>query len=157
MKGNDKVIALLNEALKGELTAINQYFLHASMCENWGYLRLAKKQKAESIEEMKHAEELLERILFLEGQPNMTDLFPIKIGANVKQQLENDLALELAAVKQLNGAVKTARESGDNASRALFETILKDEEEHVDWLEAQLGMIKEVGLQMYLSQQMHAE
>ena len=156
MKGNDKIIALLNESLKAELTAINQYFLHASMCQNWGYLRLAKKQREESIGEMKHAEELLERILFLEGQPNMTDLYPIKIGGSVQQQLDNDLALEVHAVGQLNGAIKAATAAGDNASRALFETILKDEEEHVDWLEAQLGMIKEMGLPMYLSQQMHA-
>ena len=157
MKGNDKIIALLNESLKAELTAINQYFLHSSMCQNWGYLRLAKKQREESIGEMKHAEELLERILFLEGQPNMTDLYPIKIGGSIKQQLENDLALEVHAVGQLNEAIKAATAAGDNASRALFEMILKDEEEHVDWLEAQLGMIKEMGLQMYLSQQMHAD
>jgi bacterioferritin len=156
MKGNDKIIALLNESLKAELTAINQYFLHSSMCQNWGYLRLAKKQREESIGEMKHAEELLERILFLEGQPNMTDLYPIKIGGTIKQQLDNDLALEVHAVSQLNGAIKAATAAGDNASRALFEMILKDEEEHVDWLEAQLGMIKEMGLPMYLSQQMHA-
>jgi len=157
MKGNDKIIALLNESLKAELTAINQYFLHSSMCQNWGYLRLAKKQREESIGEMKHAEELLERILFLEGQPNMTDLYPIKIGGTIQQQLENDLALEVHAVGQLNGAIQAATAAGDNASRALFEMILKDEEEHVDWLEAQLGMIKEMGLPMYLSQQMHAD
>jgi bacterioferritin len=155
MKGNDRVLKLLNESLKAELTAINQYFLHSSMCQNWGYLRLAKKQRDESIGEMKHAEELLERILFLEGQPNMTDLYPIKIGSNVKQQFDNDLSLELDAVKQLNGAIKTATDVGDNASRQLFERILVDEEEHVDWLEAQLGMIKEMGLETYLSQQMH--
>ncbi|MBI3695680.1 MAG: bacterioferritin [Acidobacteria bacterium] len=155
MKGNPKVLRFLNEALKAELTAINQYFLHSSMCKNWGYHRLAKKQKEESIEEMKHAERLLDRILFLEGQPNMTDLFPIKVGANVKQQLENDLALEMDAISRLNAATKTAVEAGDNASRELFEDILVDEEEHVDDLEAQLGMIKEIGLELYLSQQMH--
>ena len=155
MKGHPKVLKFLNEALKAELTAINQYFLHSSMCKNWGYHRLAKKQKEESIEEMKHAEKLLDRILFLEGRPNMTDLFPIKVGANVKQQLENDLALEMDAIGRLNAAVKTAVEAGDNASRELFEDILVDEEEHVDDLEAQLGMIKEIGLELYLSQQMH--
>jgi bacterioferritin len=155
MKGNDKVLKALNEALKAELTAINQYFLHASMCHNWGYERLAKKNREESISEMKHADKLLERILFLEGTPNMTDLYPIKIGSNVKQQLESDLALELRAVPQLNEAIKVATEAGDNASRELFEEILVDEEEHVDYLEAQLGIIKEVGLELYLAQQIH--
>jgi bacterioferritin len=155
MKGNAKVLNYLNEALKAELTAINQYFLHSSMCKNWGYNRLAKKQKEESVEEMKHAEALLNRILFLEGTPNMTELFPIKVGANVKQQLQNDLALEMDAIPRLNAGIKTAVEAGDNASRELFEEILVDEEDHVDWLEAQLGMIKEIGLEMYLSQQMH--
>lgn len=155
MKGNDKVLKHLNEALKAELTAINQYFLHAEMCRNWGYLRMAKKQREESIGEMKHAEVLLERILFLDGRPNMNDMFPIKIGGNLQEQIENDLALELDAVQKLNVFIKTATEAGDNASRELFEKILVDEEEHVDYLEAQLGMIKEMGLQLYLSQQMH--
>jgi len=155
MKGNEKVLKYLNEALKAELTAINQYFLHSSMCRNWGYLRLAKKQKEESIGEMKHAEALLDRILFLEGVPNMIDMFSIKIGASVKTQLQNDLALELDALPRLNAGIKTAVEAGDNASRDLFEKILVDEEEHVDFLEAQLGMIKTMGVEMYLSQQMH--
>ena len=155
MKGNDKVVKALNESLKAELTAINQYFLHSSMCQNWGYERLAKKNREESIGEMKHAEKLMDRILFLDGMPNMTDLYPIKIGSNVKQQLENDLALELRALPQLNEAIKTATEAGDNASRELFEEILVDEEEHVDYLEAQLGMIKEIGLELYLAQQIH--
>ena len=155
MQGNEKVLKCLNESLKAELTAINQYFLHAAMCHNWGYERLAKKQRQESVEEMKHADKLLERILFLEGTPNMTDLYPIKIGANVKQQLENDLALELRAVSQLNDAIKTATAAGDNASRELFEEILVDEEEHVDYLEGQLGIIKEIGLELYLAQQIH--
>ena len=155
MKGNDKVLKALNEALKGELTAINQYFLHASMCRNWGYERLAKKSRDESIDEMKHAEKLLDRILFLEGTPNMTDLHQIKVGSNVKQQLDNDLALELRAVTQLNDAIKTAVEAGDNASRELFEEILVDEEEHVDYLEAQLDIIKQIGLELYLAQQIH--
>jgi len=155
MKGNPKVLRCLNEALKGELTAINQYFMHASMCKNWGYERMAKKQREESIEEMKHAEELIERILFLEGLPNMTDLHPIKVGKNIKDQLVNDLALEMQASQQLNGAAKTSVEAGDNGSRELFEKILVDEEGHIDWLEGQLGMIQEMGLEMYLSQQMH--
>ena len=155
MKGNDKVVAYLNEVLKAELTAINQYFLHAKMCENWGYMRLAAYTKAESIDEMKHADICLQRILFLEGTPNMTDLFPIKVGKDVKEQLKSDLALEMAAIPRLNAAIKTATEVGDNASRELFEEILVDEEKHADWLEAQLGMIDELGLQLYLSQQMH--
>jgi len=155
MKGNPKVLHHLNDALKAELTAINQYFLHSSMCQNWGYHRLAKKQKEESIGEMKHAEALLDRILFLDGAPNMTDMFPIKIGANVRQQLLNDLALEMDAIPRLNAGIKTSVEVGDNASRELLEKILVDEEEHVDWLEAQLGMVKEMGLELYLSQQMH--
>src|SRR2546425_360478 len=151
MKGNEKVLKYLNEALKAELTAINQYFLHSSMCKNWGYERLAKKQREESIGEMKHAEKLLDRILFLEGQPNMSDLYPIKIGSGVKQQLENDLALEMQALPQLNSGIKAATEASDNASRDLFEEILVEEEEHVDWLEAQLGIIKEIGLELYLA------
>ncbi len=157
MKGNPKVVKFLNEALKAELTAINQYILHSSMCKNWGYERMAKKQRDEAVGEMKHAEMLMERILFLEGTPNMTDMFPIKIGTNIKQQLESDLALELAAVPMLNTAIKTAVEVGDNASRELFEKILVDEEEHVDYLEGQLGMIKEMGLELYLSHQMHGD
>ena len=157
MRGNDQVIAILNEVLKGELTAINQYFLHAKMCENWGYMRLAAYNRAESIDEMKHADILMNRILFLEGTPNMTDLFPIKIGANVKVQLQNDLDLELAAIPRLNNGIKVATEVGDNASRELFEEILVDEEKHADWLEAQLYMIGEIGIENYLAQQMHAK
>jgi bacterioferritin len=155
MKGNEKVIAYLNEVLKAELTAINQYFLHAKMCENWGYMRLAAYTKAESIDEMKHADIVMQRILFLEGLPNVADLFPIKVGKDVKEQLENDLALEMAAIPRLNAAIKTATEAGDNASRELFEEILVDEEKHADWLEAQLGIIAEIGAANYLAQQMH--
>lgn len=154
MRGNDKVIACLNEVLKAELTAINQYFLHAEMCENWGYKRLASYGKKESIDEMKHAEAAIERILFLEGTPVMSELFPLRIGADVKAQLENDLALELEAVPRLNKAIKAAVEAGDNGSRDLFEKILTDEEHHVDWLEAQLHVIREIGLKNYLSEQM---
>jgi bacterioferritin len=149
------VLEQLSEALKAELTAINQYFLHAKMCENWGYFRLGAYYRKESIEEMMHAEKLMNRILFLEGTPNMTDIGPIKVGRNVKAQLENDLALELAAVKQLNGAIKIATEAGDNASRALFEEILEDEEEHVDYLEGQMHAIGEMGIENYLAQQLH--
>ena len=153
MKGDAKVIEFLNQALKAELTAINQYFLHAEMCENWGYERLAKLIRKESIEEMVHAEKLIERILFLDGTPNLTEPMQLNIGQNVKAQLENDLKLEIGAVGMYNNAVKVARDEGDNASRELFERLLKDEEGHVDWLEAQLHQIKEVGYERYLSRQ----
>jgi bacterioferritin len=155
MRGNDKVLKDLSEALKAELTAINQYFLHSKMCENWGYFRLAAYYRKESIGEMVHAEKLMDRILFLEGTPNMSDLGSIKVGTNVKAQLESDLALELRAVTQLNGAIKVAVEVGDNASRALFEFILNDEEHHVDYLEGQLHAIAEMGIENYLAQQLH--
>ncbi len=157
MRGNDKVIAYLNEVLKAELTAINQYFLHAEMCDNWGYERLGKHTKKESIDEMKHAEMLIERILFLDGSPVMSELFPLRIGQSVKAQLENDLAVELEAVPRLNNAIAAAVAAGDNGSRELFEKILVDEEGHVDWLEAQLHMVREVGLDNYLAQQMKEE
>jgi len=153
MQGNPKVLAHLQEALKEELTAINQYFLHAEMCENWKYTTLAKFIKKQSIDEMKHAEELIERILFLDGTPNLTEPMQLTIGQNVKAQLESDLKLEIGAVGMYNNAVKVARDEGDNASRELFERLLKDEEEHVDWLEAQLHQIKEVGYERYLSRQ----
>ena len=155
MRGNDKILEHLGIALKAELTAVNQYFLHAKMNENWGYLRLAEHYRKESIEEMVHAEKLMARILFLEGTPNMTDIGPIRVGANVKAQLDNDMALELAAVKHLNTAIKDARDAGDNASRALFEDILVDEEEHVDYLEGQLHAISQMGIENYLAQQLH--
>jgi bacterioferritin len=155
MKGNTEVIRLLNEVLKGELTAINQYFLHAKMCETWGYYRLAAYNRKESIEEMVHAEKLMTRILFLEGTPNMTEIGPINVGKNVRAQLESDLALELDAVPRLNQAIKVATEVGDHGSRELFKEILVDEEEHVDYLEGQLHAIQEIGLDNYLSQQLH--
>jgi bacterioferritin len=157
MHGNQKVIALLNEALKEELTAINQYFLHAEMCENWHYTRLGEYIKKQSIDEMKHAEKLIERILFLDATPNMTELMQLTVGRNVKEQLESDLKLEINAVAMYNRAVKTAVEEGDNASRELFERLLKDEEEHVDWLEAQVYQIGEIGYERYLSQQIREE
>ena len=153
MQGNPKVIAALNEALKEELTAINQYFLHAEMCENWHYTRLGDYIKKQSIDEMKHAEKLIERILFLDGVPNLTELMHLKVGANVKEQLESDYKLEIGAVAMYNRFVQLCREEGDNASRELFETLLKDEEQHVDWLEAQLHQVKEIGYERYLSQQ----
>jgi bacterioferritin len=154
VKGDPKIIAILNEVLKAELTAINQYFLHAEMCENWGYLRMAKHTRKESIEEMQHAEKLMERILLLDGGPNMTDYFKINVGQTVKQQLENDLQLEYTAVKRLNDGIKTCVASGDNGSRDLLEKILLDEEHHIDWLEGQLHMIKEMTYENYLAQQL---
>ena len=157
MRGNKKVIAHLNEALKAELIAINQYFLHAEMQENWGYKRLSDFTKNNSIGEMKHAEQAIERILYLEGVPGMGMSLPLKIGSNVKEQFENDLALEVDAVEKYNAAIKDCVEAGDNGSRDLFMQLLKDEEQHIDYLEAQLNLIKEVGIQAYLAQQIHAE
>jgi bacterioferritin len=154
MKGDPKVIAFLNQVLKAELTAVNQYFLHAEMCENWGYERLGKKVKKKSIEEMVHAEKCIERILFLDGTPNMTDYFKINIGATVEEQFKNDLQVEYDAVKRLNDGIKLCVAQGDNASRDLAEQILNDEEEHVDWLEAQLHAISEMGIANYLAEQL---
>ena len=154
MKGDPKVIAFLNELLKAELTAINQYFLHAEMCENWGYERLAKLIKKESIEEMTHAEKLMERILYLDGTPNMTDYFKINIGSTVEVQLKNDLQLEYDAVKRLNEGIKLCVALGDNGSRDLAQKILDDEEHHIDWLEGQLHAIGEMGIANYLAQQL---
>ena len=155
MKGDSKVIAVLNQVLKAELTAINQYFLHAEMCENWGYERMATHTRAESIEEIQHAEKLMERILLLDGSPNMSDYFKINIGQTVKAQLENDLNLEYDAVKRLNSGIQTCVQAGDNGSRELLEKILLDEEHHIDWLEGQLHAIDEMGIENYLAQQLH--
>lgn len=157
MKGDPKVIDYLQEVLTGELTAINQYFLHAEMMDNWGYKRLAAKTRRESIEEMQHAEKLLERMLYLDGSPNMKNLFQLRIGQSVKEQIENDLQVEYEAVPRLNKAINAAVEAGDNGSRDLFETILKDEEEHVDYLEAQIHLIQEMGYENYLAQHIHKE
>lgn len=157
MKGNEKVIASLNEALKAELTAILQYILHSEMRENWGYHRLAADIKKQAMDEMKHAERLMERILFLDGAPRMGETFPIEAGATVKEQLERELRLELDAVAQYNAGVKLSAEAGDNGSRELFESLLTDEEKHVDYLEAQVGIIKEIGIENYLSEQMHGD
>ena len=152
MKGNPRVIEELNKALREELTAINQYFLHAEMCENWGYRKLSDYIKKQSIGEMRHAESLLERILFLDGKPTMEPL-KLTVGSTVKEMIEADCALEVAAVKQFNVAVEIAREQHDNGSRDLLVALLKDEESHVDWLEAQLHQIKEMGYERYLSMQ----
>jgi bacterioferritin len=152
MRGNAKVIEHLNEALREELTAINQYFLHAEMCHNWGYHGLGDYIKKQSIDEMKHAEELIERILFLDATPKM-EYLDLNVGGNVREQLEADLALEINAVKMYNGAVVAARDAGDDTSRQLFTKLLKDEEEHVDWLEAQVHQIQEMGYERYLTMQ----
>jgi bacterioferritin len=157
MKGNPKIIDLLNNALTKELTAINQYFIHSKMCENWGYRVLTKKYYEESLGEMKHAEELIKRILFLEGTPNMTRYERIKVGDTVKKQLESDLQIELDAVEMLRPGIRLCLEEMDHASRELLEHILVDEEEHVDWIEGQLHIIREAGLENYLSQQIHSK
>lgn len=157
MKGNPKVLDALNEALHEELTAINQYFLHAEICENCHYDRLGELIKKQSIGEMKHAEALIERILFLDGTPNLTKQIDLTIGKNVKEQIESDLKLEVNAVAMYNRAIELARQEADNASRELFEHLLKDEEEHVDWLEAQIHQMKELGYERYLSQQISEE
>jgi bacterioferritin len=149
MKGNPKVIEQLNRALREEITAISQYFVHAEMCDDWGYEKLAKDIKKNSIEEMKHAEKLIEHILFLNSQPTMEPL-AFNIGSNVKEMMQNDLKLEYGAVALYNEAARTAFENSDNASRDLFVTILKDEEHHVDWLEAQEYQIAEIGYERYL-------
>jgi bacterioferritin len=154
MKGDPKVIDFLNQVLKAELTAINQYFLHAEMCENWGYERLAKLIRKESIEEMQHAEKLIERILYLDGSPNMSDYFKINIGQTVEQQYKNDVQLEYDAVKRLNDGIQLCIAQNDGGSRELAEKILSDEEHHIDWLEAQLHAIEEMGYQNYLAQQL---
>ena len=139
--------------MREELTAINQYFLHAEMCENWGYHKLSEFIKKQSIGEMKHAEVLMERILFLDGSPSMQPL-ELTVGTTVKEMIENDLKLEIGAVKEYNDAVKIATTEGDNGSRDLFVTLLKDEEGHVDFLEAQVHLMKELGYERYLTQQM---
>ena len=155
MKGDAKVIAVLQEVLKAELTAINQYFLPAEKSENWGYHRQAKLTRKESIEEMRHAEKLIERILFLDGTPNMSDYFKINVGAGVPEQFKSDLQVEYDAVKRRNAGIHTCNQLNDGASRELLEHILVDEEEHIDYLEAQLHAIDEMGIQNYLAQQMN--
>lgn len=153
MKGSPKVLEELNKALREELTAINQYFLHAEMCENWGYERLSEYIKKQSIGEMRHAESLMERILFLDGTPSMQPL-ELTIGKNVRDIIQSDLTLELDAVKMYNESIRIAVEHKDNGSRDLFQKLLDDEEQHVDWLEAQMHQIKELGYERYLTMQM---
>jgi bacterioferritin len=157
MKGKEKVIAHLQEALRAELTAISQYFLHAEMQENWGFHRLGNLIKKQSIDEMKHAEAVIERILFLDGSPKMGMGLKINPGPDVKTQLERDLGLEIEAVSQYNAAIAVCVAEGDNTSRELFERFLKDEEKHIDFLEAQLTVIEQAGIQNYLIQQTEEE
>ncbi len=154
MKGNEEVLSLLNQLLTNELTAINQYFIHAKMCENWGYERLAAKVREESIDEMRHADLVISRILFLEGVPNLQRYHKLRVGETVKEQLEADLQVEYAAIQFLNQAIEVSRKTGDNATEDLMSKILVGEEQHTDWLETQLELIRQVGEQNYLAQQM---
>jgi bacterioferritin len=153
MKGNEQILERLNARLAEELTAINQYVVHSEMCANWGYERLHENFEKRAIEEMKHAEKLIERILFLDGTPIVSNLNPIHIGADVETQLRNDLTSELDAVKAYNESVAAALQLGDNGSRELLESILKEEEDHVDWLEAQRDQIAQMGAENYLVEQ----
>jgi len=154
MKGDPKILQHLNAVLKNELTAINQYFLHSRMFGHWGLERLEKHEKDESIDEMKHADRLIQRILFLDGLPNLQDLGKLLIGENVQESLECDLKLELAAHVELKAAIVDSESHGDFVSRELFKSILESEEEHIDFLETQLDLIKRVGIENYCQSQM---
>lgn len=154
MKGNDKIIAKLNDLLSDELTAINQYMVHSEMCDNWGYEKLHKAIEKRAIDEMKHAERLIARILFLEGKPVVSTLKGIHIGGEVQGQHKSDWMAEDGAIKSYNDGIRLAVEIGDNGSRELMESILKDEEAHIDWIEAQLDQITQMGIQNYLVEQM---
>ena len=153
MKGDKQVIEILNEVLSAELTGINQYFIHAMMARNWRYKKLAKHSYDESLDEMKHAQEIIERILYLDGVPNMQKYMKINVGQNVPEQHQFDLEVEKSAVERLNRGVALCRDKGDNGTKVLLEKLLHEEEEHVDWLEAQLQQIKDMGIQNYLAQQ----
>ncbi|MFW6067853.1 MAG: bacterioferritin [Myxococcota bacterium] len=155
MKGDSDVIDLLNAVLTAELTAINQYFIHYRMCRNWGYGRLAKKKYDESIEEMKHADEVIERILFFDGTPNMQRMNPVRVGEDPIEQHELDLKSELENRERLNEGIELCRKKGDNGTRELLERILRDEEEAIDWLEAQLHLVQQIGRERYLAEHIH--
>jgi bacterioferritin len=152
MRGDEKVLEFLNEQLTAELTAINQYFLHAKMQENWGWVKLAEHTKAESIDEMRHAETLTDRILFLEGLPNYQRLFNLRIGQNLKEMFDADMAVELEAVDRLRKGVEYMRRIGDITSANIFESILADEEEHIDYLETNLELLAKLGEPLYIAQ-----
>ena len=156
MKGNDQIIEALNAVLTAELTAINQYFVHHKMCENWGYQKLSKKKYEEALDEMRDADKVIERVLYLDGLPNMQRLSPVRVGEDPVEQHKLDLAVETEAIERLNEAIALCREKGDNGTRELFEEILKGEEESADWLEAQLHIVDEIGKERYLAEQIHA-
>ena len=155
MKGNSDIIEALNEVLTAELTAINQYFIHHKMCENWGYLRLSSKKRSESLGEMKDAQAVIERILYLDGVPNMQRLNPVRVGEDPVEQHKLDLAVETEAIDRLNKAIALCRDKADNGTREILEEILKGEEAGADWLEAQLHIVEEIGKQNYLAEQIH--
>lgn len=154
VKSGERIVAVLNDVLSAELAAINQYFLHAKMFQNWGYLTLFKTVHAESIDEMKHADEVIERILYLDGIPNVQKLGRVRIGETVTEMFECDKRLEEEAIPRLNAGIEVCREVGDNGTRALLEKILVDEEHHLDWLDTQLGLIEHLGEKAYLAQQL---
>ena len=157
MQGDPAIIEILNEVLTAELTAVNQYWVHYRMLDNWGLERLAEHARDESIDEMKDADRIIERILFLEGVPNMQRLNPVRVGETVPEQLASDMAVEQAAVERYNRGIALCVEKGDNGTRHLFEEHLTSEEEHLDWIEAQLSLIETIGLERYLAQQIHSE
>ena len=155
MQGDAEIIEVLNEVLTAELTAVNQYFLHGKLCGNWGYARLAEHSRHESIDEMKHAERITDRIIYFDGFPNYQRYFPLRIGETVPEQFEADLALETEAIERLNRGIELAVAKSDNGTRELLADILVGEEEHVDWIETQLEAIRQIGLENYLAQQLH--
>ena len=157
MRADDRIIELLNEVLTAELTAVNQYFLHAKLCEHWGYRRLAEHIRAESIDEMRHAEQITDRVLYFDGIPNYQRYFPLRTGETVAEQFQSDLQLEYIAVERLNRGIALAVEVGDNGTRELLASILVAEEEHVDWLESQQEAIRQIGIENYLAQQIQGE
>jgi len=154
MKGDPEIIEVLNSVLTAELTAINQYFIHSKMCADWGYKKIADKKRAESIEEMKHADVVIDRILLLDGTPNMQRLNPVRVGEDVPEQHKLDLDVEYDARKRLNDGISLCHERRDNGTRELLEAILREEEEGIDWLEAQLHIIAEIGKERYLAEQL---
>src|SRR5436190_20802693 len=154
MKADKQIIALLNDVLTAELTAVNQYFLHARLCHHWGYERLYERIRKESIEEMKHSDELIDRILYLEGLPNLQRYGKINVGQTVPEQFKLDLEVEYEAVKRLNDGIEACRAAGDNGTRDLLERMLRKEEAHLDWLETQQEAIKHIGVERYLSEQL---